>query len=404
MQRLKLRADQLKVGFLWVKYMKVTVNGHEYILLTKCPLLETTERYEFKTDVHQSFDATSEERIPLLDVARQSFNWSMMAFRNEVPEMFNDLYSWMRKEYLVPQPLESQMVGNLSDDFIETDTTDLGINVGTLILVQAVGVLKVVEVTEIGRYEVVDDEPVYIDGCRLNEAVNASDAKIIPLRKVIIAGNPTSQANGLMFKPTIALRVKDNVEYPMAADPQQYKGNDIYFTPLLLDGDFLDINFEQHQAIVDGEIGQFWQFTHWFNPLINKNFRVIMKSRQEYIDYKKWFYRRRGRLNQFWMPTYQNNFNLVSRIGSIITVKNDNYLSDRKNIAIKSNGIWTAHEVTSTVVNGENIDMNISPQPPLNIDRISYLGLYRLNSDAVEFYFKGADIVEATVPIVELTP
>lgn len=384
--------------------MKVTVNGHEYILLTKCPLLETTERYEFKTDVHQSFDATAEERIPLLDAARQSFNWSMMAFRNEVPEMFNDLYSWMRKEYLVPQPLESQMVGNLSDDFIEADTSNLAINVGTLILVQALGVLKVAEVTEIGRYEVIEDVPTYIDGYRLNEAVTASDAKIIPLRKVIIAGNPTSQANGLMFKPTLNLRVLDSVEYPVADEPQQYKGDDLYFTPLLLDGDFLDINFEQHQAIVDGEIGQFWQFTHWINPLINKNFRVIMRNRQEYIDYKKWFYRRRGRLNPFWLPSYQNNFNLISRSASSITVKNDNYVSDRKNIAIKANGAWTAHSVTSTSVSGSNIVMNLTPQPPTNIERVSYLGLYRLNSDAVEFYFKGADIFEATVPIVEITP
>lgn len=384
--------------------MKVTVNGHEYILLTKCPLLETTERYEFKTDVHQSFDASNEERIPLLDAARQSFNWAMMAFRNEVPEMFNDLYSWMRKDYLVPQPLESQLVGNLSDDFIETDTNNLGINVGTLILVQALGVSLVVEVNEIGRYEVIEDVPTYIDGYRLNEAVIATNAQIQPLRKVIIAGNPTSQANGLMFKPTLNLRVLDSVEYPMSAEPQQYKGDDIYFTPLLLDGDFLDINFEQHQAIADGEIGQFWQFTHWINPLINKNFRVIMRNRQEYIDYKKWFYRRRGRLNPFWLPSYQNNFNFISRSSSSITVKNDNYLSDRKNIAIKANGVWTAHSITSTSVSGENIVMNLTPQPPTNIERVSYLGLYRLNSDAVEFYFKGADIVEATVPIVEITP
>jgi hypothetical protein len=383
--------------------MKVTVNGHEYILLTKCPLLETTERYEFKTDVHQSFDASSEERIPLLDAARQSFNWAMMAFRNEVPEMFNDLYSWMRKEYLVPQPLESRLVGDLADDFIETDTSNLGINVGTLILVTAQGVSSVVEVTEIGRYEVIEGVPTYIDGYRLNEAVTATNAQIQTLRKVIIAGNPTSQANGLMFKPTLNLRVLDSVEYPMSAEPQQYKGDDLYFTPLLLDGDFLDINFEQHQAIVDGEIGQFWQFTHWINPLINKNFRVIMRNRQEYIDYKKWFYRRRGRLNPFWLPSYQNNFNFVSRSASSITVKNDNYLSYRKNIAIKANGTWSAHSVTSSSVSGENIVMNLTPQPPVNIERVSYLGLYRLNSDAVEFYFKGADIVEATVPIVEIT-
>lgn len=384
--------------------MKVTINEHEYILLTKCPLLETTERYEFKTDVHQSFDATNEERIPLLDAARQSFSWSMIAFKDEIPEMFNDLYSWMRKEFLVPQPLESQLVGNLSDDFIETDTSNLGINVGTFILVTGDGFLNVVEITEIGRYEVIEDVPTYIDGYRLNESVTATNAQIQPLRKVIIAGNPTSQVNGLMFKPTLNLRVLDSVEYPISSEPIQFKGDDLYFTPLLLDGDFLDINFEQHQSIVDGEIGQFWQFTHWINPLINKNFRVIMRNRQEYIDYKKWFYRRRGRLNPFWLPSYQNNFNLVSRGSYGITVKNDNYLSDRKNIAIKANGVWTAHSVTSTSVSGENIVMNLTPQPPINIERVSYLGLYRLNSDAVEFYFKGADIVEATVPIVELSP
>ena len=129
-----------------------------------------------------------------------------------------------------------------------------------------------------------------------------------------------------------------------------------------------------------------------------------MKSKQEYIDYKKWLYRRRGRLNAFWFPSYQNNFNLISRGSYAITVKDNNYLSNINNIAIKSNDIWTAHSVTSTSVSGENIVMNLTPPPPMNIQRISYLGLYRLNSDAVELHFKGANIVEATVPIVEITP
>ena len=219
-----------------------------------------------------------------------------------------------------------------------------------------------------------------------------------------MADNISSQANGIILKPTINFRVIDNVEYPISETPEQYKGDDIYFTPLLLNGNFLDINFQQHQSIVDGEIGNFWQFTHWYNPLINKNFRVLMKSKQEYMDYKKWFYRRRGMLNAFWLPSYQNNFNLISRGSYAITVKDNNYLSDINNIAIKSNNIWTAHLVTSTSVSGENIVMNLTPPPPMNIQRISYLGLYRLNSDAVEFHFKGANIVEATVPIVEITP
>ena len=384
--------------------MKVTINERDYILLTKCPLLETTERYEFKTDIHQSFDATSEERIPLRDQARQSFKYSLLAARAENPEVFNNIYAWMRNEFLVVQPLERATVGDLSGDFIEVDTSNMGINIESLILIYSNQNYQVREVTEIGRYEVIEGVPTYIDGYRLNEAVTALNATLYPLRKCIVSGNVSAQANGIILKPVFNLLVTDSVEYPISENPTQFKGDDLYFTPLLLNGDYLEINFEQHQAIVDGEIGQFWQFSHWINPLINKNFRVIMRNRQEYIDYKKWFYRRRGRLNPFWMPSYQNNFHFISRSASSITVKNDNYLSDRKNIAIKANGVWTAHSVTSTSVNGQNIVMNLTPQPPINIERVSYLGLYRLNSDAVEFYFKGADIVEATVPIVELSP
>jgi len=383
--------------------MKVTINERDYILLTKCPLRDTTERYEFKTDVHKSYDGTSEERLPLRDQARQSFNYSQIALRKEIPELFNILYSWMRKEFLIPQLLEGKFVGDLADDFIETETSNLGINIGTLILIYSNENYQVREVTEIGRYEVIEDTPNYIDGYRLNSAVTATSATIKPLRKCIINGDVKMQANGSVLKSNLNFWVLDSVEYPVANAPEQYKGDDLYFTPLLLEGNMLDVNFQQHQALVDGDLGGIWSFSHWILPETLKNFRVIMKSRQDYIDYKKWFYRRRGRLNQFWMTSYQNNFNLVSRNSASITVKNDNYLSDRKNIAIKASGVWTAHSVTSTSVSGQNIVMNITPQPPINIERVSYLGLYRLNSDAVEFYFKGADIVEATVPIVEIS-
>lgn len=384
--------------------MKVTINERDYILLTKCPLRDTTERYEFKTDVHKSYDGTSEERLPLRDQARQSFNYSQIALRKEIPELFNMLYSCMRKEFLVPQLLESKFVGDLADDFIETETSNLGINIGTLILIYSNENYQVREVTEIGRYEVIEDIPTYIDGYRLNAAVTATSATIKPLRKCIISGDVKMQANSSVLKPNLNFLVLDSVEYPVANAPEQYKGDDLYFTPLLLGGNMLDVNFQQHQALVDGDLGGIWSFSHWILPETLKNFRVIMKSRQDYIDYKKWFYRRRGRLNQFWMPSYQNNFNVVSASGESLVVKNEGYLFSKKNIAIKSNGIWTAHSVISANVSDQNIVMSLIPNPPINIERVSYLGLYRLNSDAVEFYFKGADIVEATVPIVELSP
>ena len=385
--------------------MKVTVNGQDYILLTQCPLVGTTERYEFKTDVHEVYNGGSEERIPERDYARQSMSYSIHAYRAETVGLFNDLYSWLRKTYLVPQPLESQDVGNLADDFIEADTSIVSIEVGTLILVQPlIGSLEVREVTEIGRYEVIEEEPVYIDGYRLNSAVIANDATIYPLRKCIIDGNPSISVSESMIKSLLNLRVIDNFKYEIAEAPTQYKGDDLYFTPLLLDGEMVDIELMQQQNIVDGQIGQFWQFTNWLNPKIGKNLRVLMHSKQEYMDYKKWFYRRRGMLNAFWLPSYEQNFNVVSSDSNSITVKDENYLANRVNIAIKSNDVWTAHAITNAATSGANKVLTLSPSPPTTIQRVSYLGLYRLGSDSVQFIFRGNDIIEATVPILELSP
>ena len=385
--------------------MKVTVNGQDYILLTQCPLVGTTERYEFKTDVHEVYNGGSEERIPGRDYARQSMSYSVHAYRAETVGLFNDLYSWLRKTYLVPQPLESQDVGNLADDFIEADTSLVSIEVGTLILVQPlIGSLEVREVTEIGRYEVIEEEPVYIDGYRLNSAVIANDATIYPLRKCIIDGNPSISVSESMIKSLLNLRVIDNFKYEIAEAPTQYNGDDLYFTPLLLDGEVVDIELMQQQNIVDGQIGQFWQFTNWLNPKIGKNLRVLMHSKQEYMDYKKWFYRRRGMLNAFWLPSYEQNFNVVSSDSNSITVKDENYLANRVNIAIKSDGVWTAHAITNAATSGANKVLTLSPSPPTTIQRVSYLGLYRLGSDSVQFIFRGNDIIEATVPILELSP
>lgn len=374
--------------------MKVTIDDVDYILLTQCPLLDTTEQYDFKTDVHLSYDGTSEERIPERDYARQSLTYSLSAYRAETVGMFNDIHSWMRKVYLIPQPLESLDVGNISDDFIEADTSLIPIQVDSFILIQpssgSIAVRKIVGVSN--------------DGYVINSPIIAPDASIYPLRKCIIDGNVNYKVNNSTFNTMLNLRVIDNVEYPVADAPEQFDDKDIYFMPLLLDGDFIDVELQQHQAIVDGEIGKFWSFTNWNNPIAAKNLRIIMRSRQEYLDLKKWFYRRRGMLNEFWLPSYEHNFNVVSASSSTLIVKNESYLDIKKSIAIKSNGVWSAYSVLSASDSGIDKVLTLSSTLPAKIERISYLDLYRLGSDSINFIFKGNDIIEATVPIIELQP
>lgn len=393
--------------FFCEQTMKITTSFGELILLTNCPLLETKERLEFKTDVHLSYDGSSEERIPLRDHARQSFTMPYVVVYDQIAPLYNSLYAGLRSEFAIPQILEKETIPNiLNKNFIEFNTSNkLGyMPEKSLALISSNEGNKVIEITEIGRYEVVDGETVFIDGYRLNQNITATNASITPIRRCIIDGDVGSQINGMMMKPTVNFRVIDNPEYPNSPDPEQFKGDDLHFMPLLLDGDFLDITFTQLQSVVDGDTGLFAQYTPWLNPQIMKNLRVIIKSRQEFNDYKQWFFRRRGKLNQFWLPTYEQNLNLVSLAGSTLTVRDDNYVVSRKHIAIKANDVWSAHEITYVGTSGTNRILSLNPAPPSNIQRISYLGLYRLNSDSVEFSFLGADIVEAVVPILELSP
>ena len=324
--------------------MKVTVNGHEYILLTKCPLLETTERYEFKTDVHQSFDASSEERIPLLDAARQSFNYSMLAYKAEIQGMFDTFYDELRAEYLIPQMLETVTVSDIDGDFIDCDTSLLNVGVDSFILVKSNNTFAAVQVTEIGRYEVIEEVPTYFDGFRIHTAIEATSPILQPLRLCIIDGDMTAQMNALVFKPQVTFRVLENIEYPISAAPEQFNSEDYYDWKVLLNGDYLDVSFSQHQNIVDGGMGNIWGYTHWMGAKKMFVLRLLMRNPQEYIDLKKWFYRRRGRLNAFYLQMFEGD----------------------KNNPVKR--------------------------------------LFRLNSDAIEFNFKGAGIVETNVPVVELTP
>ena len=77
-----------------------------------------------------------------------------------------------------------------------------------------------------------------------------------------------------------------------------------------------------------------------------------------------------------------------------------------KHIAIKSDDVWTAHTITaSALISASTVQLTISPALSKNADtiqRISYLGLHRLDADSVDLNYQGAKIVEASVPILEI--
>ena len=368
--------------------MQIQTEWGAAIVLADCPLLDSTERFEFLTEVHESHNGT-EIRQSLRDQARQILEFNYVNFRKNMGDMFHLIYANLRGLWAIPLYQLRQNIGDIDSNQIEVDYVD-----------------------ELHHYALINNQVVQIESIQNNvltffEHITAENASIVPLRLCIIDGDVSINASGFYAQQSIIFRViAEDCPEISGQSAEQHKGYDLYFDPLLLDGDALSMSLSQHQVVVDGDLGGFEQFTHWAKPRYLKPFRSLLKNHSDFIKYRCFLFKRMGKLNPFWLPLYERHLDIVNLGVNWIEVSN-NYVieADRKHIALKINDIWQTYEVLSKSKSGANTRLNLSKSVGVlitDIQSICYLGLYRLASDQVEFGFLGAGLVEVNVPIVEL--
>ncbi|AXQ24070.1 hypothetical protein BEN71_10220 [Acinetobacter wuhouensis] len=253
-------------------------------------------------------------------------------------------------------------------------------------------------------------ETVEVDRLVLTNVVNISNAKLYPVRVCFISGDISRQISSLHTQSSITFIVIDEPEVAESV-PQQFLGNDLYWFCLTYSGDSMESTLVQQQNMINNEVGVIFQNSDWNFARYSKQYRAVIHSAEDLYAYRQFLFRRRGKYRPFWLPTYEANMRCKSTgfISSVMLIESDQYkqLSDvRKHIAIKSNGIWTAHTITaSALVSGSTVQITITPALNKNassIQRISYLSLHRLDADSIDLNFQGADIVEASVSILEI--
>lgn len=382
-------------------------------VLTACPLLDSTETLEFLTEVHESYNG-SEDRNNLRDRPRQILNFNYVNFKKAMGDMFHMLYANLRKQWGIPLKQCVQNLPIVDGDFIPFDTSKnlSDLNLGYA-FIQSKTENLVVEIISIGRMIEVglneNDEPIfeYEDGFQLSEAITIDNATICPLRVCIIDNDVAISAGGFWANQQISFRVlvEDMPEID-GPEPAQFLNEDIYFKCLLLEGDSLSMTLTLNQIVVDGDIGGFQDFTNWKNPRYLKPFRSVLSDEFEYFDYKAFLYRRLGKYKAFWLPLYEQHLNAVSAGNNWIEVDNDYVIeADRKHIAVKINGIWSAHTITNKVQSAGKVRLNITPSLNATLSQVQslcYLGLYRLAADTAELSFLGGRKAQVSIPIVEL--
>lgn len=402
--------------------MKIQTQYGEVHVLTNCPLLNSTERLEFKTEVHESFDGT-EIRYIQRDAPRQVLGFNYVNMQKAMGDMFHMLYANLRKQWGIPLPQFRQLIPDLDDsDYIPLSTAAhiADLRVGFALIESAAG-FQVVEITAVGRYIITQEEirdpetdeilqaleTEYQDGFRLAENITVSNASIMPLRICIIEGDASISTGGFWSNSSVVFRVlaEDSPEHSGDV-PAQYQGEDIYFKPLLLDGSALEMTLMQHQNIVDADVGGFQDFTHWKKPRYLKPFKSVLKGWDQYSEYRRFLFRRMGRYQAFWMPLYEKHLNILNTANITTSLSiNTKYLleADRKHIAVKrKDGTWTAHEIIAKTGGSLTVSPAINAHRN-DIQTICYLGLHRFDADQIEFQFLGAQITQVTVPIVELS-
>ena len=400
--------------------MKIQTKFGEAFVLTGCPLLESTEALEWLTEVHESFDGT-ETRYALRDAPRQYLSFSYLSMRKAMGDMFHMLYANLRGQWAIPLPMCKVSLQQIDGDFIAFDTSETiaDLRVDSYAIIQSNEGFHVVELIERGRYIIVQEEirneeneiiqelvTEYQDGFRLSESVIASNATLMPLRICILEGDASLSLGFQRSHSSVVFRVlAEDLPEHEGAEPEQYKSKDIYWNPLLLNGDSLDAALSQHQNIVDNSVGGFQQFTHHAKPRYIKPFTSLLKTWSEYHSYRHFLFRRLGRCREFWMPLQEKHLNILNTANITTSLStNTKYIvdADRKHIAVeRKDGTWSAHEITARTGGSLTVSPAINTHAN-NIEYISYLGLYRLDADRVEFEFLGAGVSRITVDIVEL--
>lgn len=401
--------------------MKIQTSYGEVHVLTNCPLLDSTESLEWMTEVHESFDG-SEERYPLRDTPRQILSFNYVQMRKEMGDMFHMLSANLRGQWGIPLRQVKRTIPDITDDdyiILDTTATIADLRVGFAFIESKEGG-QVVEIIERGRYIIVQEEirdpetdeviqPLiteYQDGFRLAANITVTNAVIYPLRICIIDGDASINAGGFWSNASMVFRVlAEDLPEHIGDLPDQYKGQDIYFKPLLLDGDSIEITMSQHQVIVDNSMGGFQSFSHHAKTKQSKPFKSLIKSWDDFQDFRRFLFRRGGRYRPFWLPLYERHLNILNA-GNITTSLSTNtkYLveANRNYIAVKrKNGLWTAHEITAKTGGSLTVSPAINAQRN-DIQTICYMGLYRFDADQIEFQFLGAGISQVTIPILEL--
>lgn len=190
-----------------------------------------------------------------------------------------------------------------------------------------------------------------------------------------------------------------------------YRSTDVYNDPGMNGENTRTL--ERAMTRIDFEVGQFSYDSIMHAPFGNYDMFVDLEGRTEISHFFGWLDARWGRQKAFWLPSWEKDFENVTRTGAAtFTAKSFGYTAQyanaesRRDVAlIKPDKTMLYRRITGSSDNGTTetftVDSNL-PDPLPSLDRASFLRYLRLDQDEIDLNWITTEDMTATLRVREL--
>jgi hypothetical protein len=178
-----------------------------------------------------------------------------------------------------------------------------------------------------------------------------------------------------------------------------------------LNGGSVNKAFERSQDRIDFDLGVITNRTTWEATRETLDFKGSAEGLAEIKAAKQFFAKRVGKLNSFYMPTFEHNIRLLTTglITGSVAIENDDFLnwSSAQHIGFEDlSGNWHLTEIIGAVQTTDDIT-TLTLSPPVSVEasqlaRASFLTVNRLDTDALELSFVGNSCANYTLRMTQV--
>jgi hypothetical protein len=363
------------------------------------------ERLEFKTDVLLAYNG-AEQRAALRQSPRRWLEFGYLIDGAHARRAFEAaLWSHGAKPWQLPiwtdaTPITAAISSGATVIPLDAEYRDF-VTGGQAILIDG------------ERRVVVDIVSVSADQIGIAAPIVGSwpiETTIVPLRTAYL--EPQQQVTrftGDAVYNVARFMLDDVSEYPAAIPDVLYRSEPV----LLIPSNWMDditVDYQRKMSVVDFQIGGMYRDDETGQPVLLQSHHWVLASRAQISAFRGWLYAQRGRYKCIWLPSFLNDFDLVTPVAAIslqINIGNHGYTDlyqidkNRRDLRIElSSGLVLYRRITaSSVIDAQTEQLTLDAALgiavlPDDIERISLMSYCRLDADAIELAWSWGDYVD----------